>query len=562
MGLFDALGIGMRGLNAAQTSIDVTGQNISNANTEGYSRKVVDQSAGVVNNEVFGQIGQGVDVTSISRVRDEFLDRQIWESNGDVGETTELDTAYTRLENILKEPTENGLAAQMNKFWSSFQDLANNPANASAREAVKASANVMTDAFHSVYKQIEDYGLSMNNPLIEKAKSVNDLTGQIYLLNEKVAGVEAHPGEKANDTRDQRDLLVRKLAGLVDVQTVEDKNGRVMITSGGNLLVGASEALKITTYGVDTQLSDGTKTTELRLRFEDSKKNYEPRGGSLKGIMDARSTVLTGYKEKLNALAKALVTGVNDAHTAGYTRNQATGVYFFDPNKLKAGDLTLSDAVSADSANIAAAAGGKIQDVTTLAVPGGVPAAGSPTLDLKTAFANPNYQNLTQGGVKVTLGSGAVLEEGPGKDYLVDYEKGTITFINYARYAAGAPVNVKFAYNTTGYPGDGNGENAANIAKVRLASTMAGGANGFTQSISDYYAGVIGKLGIEKNQNSSRKDTKTFLIDQMQTEQASVSGVSLDEEMTNMIKYENSYKASAKYIQTISAMMEVLMGIQ
>ncbi len=560
MGLFDALGIGMRGLNAAQTSIDVTGQNISNANTEGYSRKVVDQSAGVVNNEVFGQIGQGVDVTSISRVRDEFLDRQIWESSGDVGLTTEMDTAYTRLENILKEPTENGLAAQMNKFWSSFQDLANNPANASAREAVKASANVLTDAFHSVYKQIEDYGLSMNNPLIEKAKSVNDLTGQIYLLNEKVAGVEAHAGEKANDTRDQRDLLVRKLAGLVDVQTIEDKNGRVMITSGGNLLVGSSEALKITTYGVDTKLSDGTLSTELRLRFEDSKKNYDPRGGSLKGIMDARSTVLTDYKEKLNALAKAIVTGVNDVHTSGYTMNQATGVYFFDPNKTKAGDITLSDAVTADSANIAAAAGGKIVDVVAFNPAGGIPAAGTPVLDLKAI--NSNYQNLTQGGVKVTLGNGAVLEEGAGKDYIVDYEKGTITFLNYARYAAADAVSVKIAYNTTGYPGDGNGENAASIAKVRLAATMSAGTSGFTQSVSDYYAGVIGKLGIEKNQNTSRKDTKTFLIDQMSTEQATVSGVSLDEEMTNMIKYENSYKASAKYIQTISAMMEVLMGIQ
>ena len=83
-----------------------------------------------------------------------------------------------------------------------------------------------------------------------------------------------------------------------------------------------------------------------------------------------------------------------------------------------------------------------------------------------------------------------------------------------------------------------------------------------TQSVNEYYSAVIGKMGIEKNQNSSRKDTKTFLIQQMDSEQSSISGVSLDEEMSNMIKFENSYKASAKFIQTVSQMIEVLMGIQ
>ena len=561
MGLFDALGIGMSGLNAAQSAIDVTGQNISNANTEGYSRKKVDLQAATVVSEQFGQKGYGVNVTAITRVRDEFLDRQTWEQMGDKGMTTELDIAYTRLESILKEPTDNGLAAQMNKFWASWQDLANSPSDLSAREAVKASATMLTDTFHGAYKQIEDYGLSMNNPLSQKAKSVNDITSQIYLLNEKVAGVEARPTEKANDTRDQRDILVRKLSELIDVQTIEDQQGRVIITSGGNLVVGPSEALEIGTYGVETQLSDGTKSTELRLKFVSSGRAFEPRGGSLRGIMDARSKVLTSYKEQLNTLAKAIVTQVNTTHAAGYNLNKATGVYFFDPAHVKAGDISLSDSVMANASNIAAAAGGKITDVASFLAPAGIPALATPSLDLKAI--NPAYQDLAQGGVKLTLGTGVVLEEGAGKDYIVDYEKGAITFLNYAKYAAGDPLNVKIAYNTTGFPGNGNGENAGAIAKIRLVKALSADADGnLTQSVSDFYSGVIGKMGIEKNQNNSRKETKEFLIAQMDSEQASISGVSHDEEMTNMIKYENSYKASAKYIQTISTMMEVLMGIQ
>jgi flagellar hook-associated protein 1 FlgK len=560
MGLFDALNIGMRGLHAAQSSIDVTGQNISNANTEGYSRKRVNQSADSVNDDSFGERGIGVEVVEIQRIRNAFLDRQTWEQVGEKGYATEIDTAYTRLENILREPTENGLAAQLNKFWASWQDLANNPGDLSARESVKASADTMIDTFRNVYKQIEDYGLSLNNPLDQKAKTMNGLTSQIYQLNEKIAGSEVRPGENANDSRDQRDLLVRKLSELVDVQTIEDSNGRCIITSGGNLLVGPSGTQEIETYGVDKALSDGTTSSELRLRFKTSYRNFEPRSGELKGIMDARGEVLTRYQEDLNALAKTIVKQVNDVHMAGYNLNKATGVHFFDPAKLQAGTIALSDAVVASAQNIAAGAGGKITEVVTLAPAPVIPAQLTPTLNLK--LSNANYRDLVQDSVKITLADGSVLAEGAGKDYVVDYEKGEITFLNYARYGAGDGMDVRFSYNTTGYSGNGNGQNALLIAGLRLKATMTPDSNGNnSQSINSFYSATIGKLGIEKNQNESRKETKEFLIGQMDSEQASISGVSLDEEMTNMIKYENSYSAAARYISTISQMMDVLMGI-
>jgi flagellar hook-associated protein 1 len=565
MGLFDSLNTGMRGLSAAQQSIDVTGQNISNANTEGYSRKRVNQTADVVQDDVFGQRGVGVSVTEIDRIRNTFLDRQTWEQVGEKGYSAEIDTAYTRMENILREPTENGLAAQLNKFWASWQDLANNPADLSARESVKASATTMIDTFNNVYKQIEAYGLSMNNPLSQKAKTVNDLTAQIYALNEKIAGSEITQGQKANDSRDQRDLLVRKLAELIDVQTIEDQQGRCIVTSGGNLIVGPSDVQKLETYGVDKELSDGTKSSELRLRFTGSYRKFEPRSGELKGIMDARSNVLRTYQEDLNALTATIVKQVNAVHMSGYNLNQASGVHFFDPDKTQAGNMALSDAILAGAEHIAAAEGGKITEVVTLAPKPLIPNALTPTLDLKQIQSY--YRDLAQDSVQISLvdGSGnptALLAEGAGKDYVVDYEKGTVTFLNYARYAAGDQVNVRFSYNTTGFSGNGNGANALSIAGLRLKASMSPDSNGTnTQSINSFYAATIGKLGIEKNQNGSRLETKEFLIAQMDAEQASVSGVSLDEEMTNMIKFENSYKASARFISTVSSMMDILMGL-
>lgn len=560
MGLLDSLGIGMRGLMANQTAIDVTGQNISNANTEGYSRKRVNFQADSAPSEMFGQKGLGVEVTEIDRIRNDFLDRQTWEALGDKGYDSQVDAAYTRLENILKEPTEDGLAAKMNAFWASWQDLANNPGDLSAREAVKAGATTMIDTFRNVYKQIQDYGLSMNNPLDEEAKQVNDLTSQIYELNQKIAGVEAAKGMKANDTRDQRDLLVRKLSQLIDVQTMEDANGRMIVTSGGNLIVGPSEALKIETYGVDKTLANGETASELRLRFSGSYRKFEPRGGELKGIMDARGQVLTKYMDDLNSLAKSIVDQVNDQHELGYNLNKATGVPFFDPDKTSAGTISLSDAVLSGAENIAAAEGGKIVDVAAFSPVGGIPAAASPVLDLKAT--NTSYRDLAQGSVKVTLADGTVLQEGAGADYVVDYQLGTIKFLNYARYSGGDAIGVQFKYNTTGFSGNGNGGNALAIAGLRLKKALLPDNEGVpTQSVTSFYSATIGKLGIEKNQNKSRLDTQDFLIAQMDAEQATTSGVSLDEEMTNMIKFENSYRASAKYISTISSMMDTLMEI-
>jgi flagellar hook-associated protein 1 len=569
MSLFGSLNVGMRGLHAAQVAIDVTGQNISNANTEGYSRKRVGMEADAVHDDVYGQIGLGVEVTQILRVRNEFLDRQTWEQMGDKGYYSEMDKAMVRLENILREPSEDGLSAHVDKFWSSWQDLANNPADLSAREAVKAAAATMVDVLHAVYKQIEDYGLSMNNPLQQKAKQINDITGQIYALNERVAGVEADPTQNANDTRDQRDSLIRELGTLVDVQVIEDAQGRAIITSGGNLLVGPSEALQVETYGEDKVLSDGTKSSELKLRLVGSRREFSPRSGEVKGIIDARAVTLASYVEDLNKMAKSLVEETNAIHVSGYNLNKNSGVYFFDPEKVKANDISLSDAVAGSSVNIAAAKGGLVV-VESTPHAATVPAAGSPVLDLK-AIDN-KFQDILLGSVKVTrpiipappVGQpqDEVLAEGAGKDYVVDYTRGEITFLNYAKLTAGEAIDVTFSYNSVGFPGSGNGQNALEIAQLRHKATMGSDITGRpTQSIGEYYSAVIGRLGIEKNQTGSRLETKEFLIAQMDAEQASLSGVSLDEEMANMIKFETSYQASARFITTINGMMDVLMNI-
>jgi flagellar hook-associated protein FlgK len=252
------------------------------------------------------------------------------------------------------------------------------------------------------------------------------------------------------------------------------------------------------------------------------------------------------------------VKSINSLHSTGYTLNGNTGTDFFQASSIRARDIQLSAAVLDDSNNIAAAAGGTVIGPIQLQPPPSVPAFGTP-LDLK--LIDPQFKNLSQGSVKIQH-SGQTLDEGAGKDYVVDYNNGSITFLNYSRYAAGDPLTVAFSRNTAGYPGPGDGNNALNIAQMRDQYTMgADNLGNPNKTIGDFYNSFIGVLGIERNQTKSNKETRNFLVDQFKTKKQEVSGVSLDEELGNMIKFEHTYQASARFMRSINDLMDILMNI-
>ncbi len=563
MSLLQSLSIGNSGLAASQVAINVTGQNIANANTEGYSRKRLDLAPGQRRDSTYGEMGFGVDIKSITRIKDIFIDQQLAEQTTQKGYFTTLDDALERVENIFAEPSDQGLNQTLNNFWDAWQDLGNNPSDLSAREVVRSNALVLTDTFHSLSQEMSDYQLSRNDELEAKVKQINGLSREIYNLNLEIAAAEIDGKSTANDSRDRRDQLIQKMSSMVDVTFVEDINGMITLTTGGNIIVGPTSVTEIE-MSRQGKLNENLETeSKVILRFADSKKEYKPLGGEVKGILDVRDKVMPEYITKLDDLAKAIVTSVNEIHKGGYNLNHNTGVLFFDEKGLKANSFNVSAAILSDAKNIAGAEGGTSVGPIPLASPAdfaGIPASASPTLNLKSV--QPVYRNIVKDSVTITLANGVRLEEGSGKDYVVDYENGLITFINYSRYAAGDNVNIDFRYSQAGYPGDGNGGNAINISKLRSKSTMSNDALGTpSQSIAEYYSSFIGNLGIQRNQANSNMQTRKFLATQLQNQQSALSGVSIDEEMANMIKFEHSYQASARYMSTISNMLDVLMNM-
>ena len=562
MSLFSVLGIGTRGLMASQLGMDITGQNIANADVEGYSRKRLNLAADYRYDGTYGQMGFGVEVINIERMRDEFIDQQIRGQNKEVGYYEEIDHTLEAVENILTEPSDTGIMHFIDQFFDSWENLANNPADIAARTMVRTNGEILTNAFHNISSELRDLRSTRNDQISNKVEEVNELVNEIFNLNKEIAAVEIKD-QHANDSRDRRDLLLKKLSKIIDIHVIENDLGQVTVTTAGNIIVSPVDVQELEITSSVFTRPDGTNYADIGVRFSKSKRPYTPTGGEMKGLFDSRDIFIPEYESWLDTLAIGLVQEVNAQHVVGYNLMGYNGFYFFDTQVTGASNINLSATVLSDVKNIAAALGlatqpaitnnvavgalnfGTIYQLTT----DGVPSTGSGDPD--------NAKNIAQGTVVVTIGGTALIE---GIDYSVNYITGTIQML-HTGYDNNA-VTIDFDYNTGGFPGVGNNENAIEISKLRHALTMAPDALGNpTTTFDQYYSTVIGRLGFARNEAASNLETREFLIEQYETHQDSIAGVSLDEEMAELIKFQHTYQAAARVITTANQMLDVLMNI-
>ena len=549
MSLFDLLGIGNRGLTASQTELDVTGQNVTNANTAGYSRKTVNLQAGVRQDAMLGQMGMGVDVVNVQRMRDALLDKQMQQITTQQGQQQQTDDSLQSIQNILTEPADSGLNSFMDKFWSSWQDLANNPSDPTARQAVSDAGSALVGRFHDVGTQLDSLVAQQNDQITSVTTQVNQILDAIAADNKTIAAAKVGVNGQANDTQDDRETQLNSLSKLLDVSYTVDPQGRYTVTSSGSILVSPDGAFPLKVQNSSYTLSDGTQTKKADLVLTSTHKPLVPQGGQLGALIQTRDQIIPQYQ------------AVNTQHEQGYDLTGTTGNNFFDASKTSATTIDLAANIKTSVNNIAAAAGG-----TSLGLGAPlnltIPAAGTP-LDLPNSV-NPNYRNLSQGSVAIsTVGPPPVkLQEGAGKDYVVDYPSGRIYFNNPAVYPSGTALSVDFRYTSAGYSGQGDGNNALAIAQLAQAKLTLPDSTGHdTSTLGDGYAAMVGALGAAKNQSASALATTTNLQAYFQTQISSVSGVDMDEELANMVKFQNSYQASAKYISTVSTLMDSLINM-
>ena len=352
MSLFSVLNVATTGLTASQLGMDVAGQNITNADVDGYSRKRLNTTASYRSDGTYGQMGMGVDVINIQRMRSGFIDDEIRDQTQQVGYYTQIDQTYQNLQSIFTEPSDTGLQEYMDQFFDSWQNLANNPADTSARTMVKTDGEILTNTFHNLASQLSNARQAMNDQITQDADKVNQLTKDIYNLNSEIASVQS-TGQNANDSLDKRDKDMAQLAKLIDFTSQENSLGQVTISTGGSLIVSPAYQQDIETTTSTYKAPDGSTITNVGLRFKDSKIDYMPQSGEIRAYIDSRDQVMPEYQTKLDTLANALVAKVNALHETGYDLNGVSGNDFFDPTSTGASDIKLSPSIESNVQNIA-----------------------------------------------------------------------------------------------------------------------------------------------------------------------------------------------------------------
>ncbi|MGB5944788.1 flagellar hook-associated protein FlgK [Paenisporosarcina sp.] len=320
---FHGLELGKRGLNVGQASIATTGHNIANANTKGYSRQQVNTTtspsldvwtSGAVNPS---QLGSGVSLDSITRVRDRFLDQQYRDQAGTLGEWSVKQQTLDRLETAINEPSETGLRFAMDQLSGAWQDLANDPSSPSAQAVLKERAEAFVETAQTMDRAMSNVKDDLNQQLTATTDEANDYLKQIAELNTSIL----RSGSQSNDLLDKRDVLVEKLSELVPIKVNAQTNGVYNITLRNG-----------------TSLVDGSNVTKID-------ENSVITGGKLAGINESL-TIVANYQNKLNDSVKefAVATGMSATPaTAG------GNLFIGDENNFSIANLKVNSTISKDN---------------------------------------------------------------------------------------------------------------------------------------------------------------------------------------------------------------------
>jgi len=338
------LSIAAGAMTAHQKAAQVTSHNIANAATEGYSRQRPLLVTAPSLHTAYGSLGGGVFLADVSRLHDAFADAAFRRNTASASESRARHDVLERIEQLYGEPSDTGLAAVLDAFWSAWSDLATMPDGVAERSAVRYRGEALALHLNRLAGELVDLRLDTEQRLSDAVAQINELARQIADLNRDILAAEA-AGGTASDLRDARGRALDELAELVDIQVIEHERGDISVIVDNATVVDGplSGALEVRTVGADVVLAVAGGVTTV------------PRpGGRIGALVGVLNEDIPSQMAQLDALAAALVEEINALHRAGTNPAGATGVDFFDPAGVTASSIRLSAAVDADSRQIAA----------------------------------------------------------------------------------------------------------------------------------------------------------------------------------------------------------------
>lgn len=333
--------------------LEITEHNIANASTKGYRRQTAilttempNSINGADHGIGAGQRGNGVTIDRIDRFNLAFFDGRYRAVSAEAQSWEAQSGILSHLESILAENSDDGLLPKLDQFWAGWQALSNEPTSTSLRAIVLDDASALATAFNRRATQITQMRSDQNLAVAGNVEEINSLASQIAQLNGNISRVIS-VGEQPNDLMDKRDLALDRLAELTGAVSSEQKNGEMLVSVGGHVLVMGQDTFKLEvrtnpadTSVVDAYWNDGQKLT--------------PPSGELKGTLDVRDRVLVDQLTGLNTMSAGLIAQVNTIHSGGYGLNNATGLNFF--NGTDASSITVNSTLDANSIATSSAA--------------------------------------------------------------------------------------------------------------------------------------------------------------------------------------------------------------
>lgn len=542
------LSIGQSALTAAQVGLNTTGHNIANAATPGYTRQVVVQSAAMAQDFGFGFLGQGTDVTTVKRIYSEFLGAQVQSA-----QTTKssLDSYYSQIrqiDNMLADPSA-GLSPALQNFFSGIQELSSNPASIPARQAALSSADALASRFQSLSGRLSEIEQGINSQVTSSVNVINTYALQIAKLNDAIGIAQRSTGQPANDLLDQRDQLILDLNKEIKATVVKQGDGdyNVFIGNGQPLVVGVkTTALTTMPSPVNPQRIEVAYPTLGGSVIVGASSLV---GGKLGGLMEFRDKTLVPTQTALNDLAIGLANTFNAQHRLGQDINGNLGGNFF---AAPTGASDFAVAIT-DPRLIAAAAPIRTE----------VASANTGTATISPGSVNaslPLNVNLQQ-PVTITFTSATTFDvtgTGTGDPIGLTYTPGgSVSYNGWSASISGTPAAGDTFSVKPNAGGVGDNRNALLLGALQTSKVMNGGTTTYQGAFSQ----LVSQIGNKTREMEVTGNAAGQLLSAATLSLQSESGVNLDEEATNLLRYQQAYQAAGKVMQIASEMFDVLLSI-
>lgn len=544
-GISNIFNIARSGIQTHQQGLATTSHNITNINTKGYSRQEVVLET---RRPTEGTIGSGVQVGAIRRTVDSFLENQLTAVNEDLGFITARNNFLVQADGLFSETEQSGVSYSVTEFFNALRDVATNPESAIQRTVLLAKAGSLTDAFVTQGQALNQIRLDADGEISRHVETINGLAVRIASLNDEIFKAESS-GREAPDLRDQRGVLINDLAELVDIEQVTLRDG-IGINVGGQLLVAGNHAnaLSIEPDSDNPPLHD---VTFIRSDGSEIPISDKIQGGKIGGLLALRDGDIVEFQDRVDRLAAVLVNEFNQQHQSGFALDGTTNNVFFT--------ALAPQAPLANSRNTGTAIGSSV--IIT-----------DPTLvtfqNYEVQFTGGSAYSVVNTATGATVTSGAYTSGSPisfdGLDVVITgaAASGDVFSLSAQKGAAqgfGVALSntdkIAAASTAAGIPGD----NTNALALVGIHTNRQADLANVT--LNDYHTITIGDVGNATRESKLALNNKNLETDQLIALRESVSGVSLDEELTNLLSFQQSFEASARMITLADELMQTILAM-